>query len=54
MNPGDAYLVRDYFGGANAMGVADNLGAIAGAGRDILFANIFFILQKLKYAFWLA
>tara|TARA_B110000879_G_scaffold209974_2_gene298981 strand:- start:669 stop:851 length:183 start_codon:yes stop_codon:yes gene_type:complete len=36
------------------MGVADNLGAIAGAVRDILFANMFFILQKLKYQFgWL-
>ena len=53
MNLGDAYLVRDYFGGANAMNVADNRSSIAGVGRSILLANIFFILQKLKYQFGL-
>ena len=53
MNLGDAYLAHDYFGGANAMDVADNLSSIAGVVRYILFANIFFILQKLKYQFGL-
>ena len=45
--------MRDYFGGANAMNVADNCSSIAGVGRSILLANIFFILQKLKYQFGL-
>ena len=46
--------MRDYLGGANVLETADNLSSIAGVGRYILFANIFFHFAEAEISIWLA